>query len=209
MASANLLAQIEHSRKLAEIERAKPSVQESLNDFEKFKVEKIKTTFESDKDSQRFAASVLTLICDEKTQHPSLIARSLYKTLDARAGTPQYRALLLHVTRVIPGFKNPKKLNNVIQFFTTMQEDSQASIINGASDGKIIATARSLLRELLVKNEKLAVKNIQSRGQIEINLPQSPKYSIPTGKFVPPKGGTRKRKTLRKRTRKARKYSKK
>ena len=200
MASANLLAQIEHSQKLAEIERAKPSVQESLNDFEKFKVEKIKTTFESDKDSQRFAASVLTLICDEQTQHPSLIARSLYGTLDARAETPQYRALLLHVTHVLPGFKNPKKLNNVIQFFTTMQEDSQGTPMNGASDGKIIATAQSILRESPVKSI--------IRGQIPIKL-SKPKYSIPTGKFVPPKGGTRKRKTLRKRTRKARKYSKK
>lgn len=194
-ANENLLAQIQRSQELAMQVQATPSVQEKLNDFEEEQVARIISTFKSDNNSQ-FAASVLTLICDEQTQHPSLIARRLYGTIDARAGTPQYRALLLHVTRVLPGFKNPKKLNNVIQFFTTMQEDSQGTPMNGASDGEIIATAQSLLR-------KSPVKSI-IRGQIPIKLskPNMPR----TGKFAPRMGGTRKRKSLRKRTRKRSTY---
>lgn len=187
----NLLAQIQRSQNLAKQVQATPSVQEKLNDFEEEQVARIISTFKSDNNSQ-FAASVLTLICDEQTQHPSLIARSLYGTLDAKKGTPQYRALLLHVTRVLPGFKNPKKLNNVIQFFTTMQEDSQGTPMNGASDGKIIATAQSLLR-------KSPVKSI-IRGQIPIKKTNTAQ-GISTGKFAPRTGGTRKRKSLRKRKR--------
>jgi len=179
--------------------QAVPSVQETLNDFEEEQVEKIKTTFKSDNNSQRFASSVLTLICDEKTKHPSLIASSLYKTLNARAGTPQYSALLSHVTHVLPDFKNPKKLNNIIQFFTKTQEDAQGTPINGASDVQIIITARSLLRQSPVKS---IVK-----GQIK----PSKSYAYvppPTGKFASGKGGTRRARRTRK-TRKTRKYSKK
>ena len=147
-ANMHLLEQLRMAQERVALVQAAPSVQETLTEFEKLKINGIIYKFNSERNPSDLASDIFELLCNESTKHPTLIARRFFKTLDAKTGTPQYHELLRHIKDNLPNIPEEKRripLNNIIQFFTTMQEESQGSLMNGVSDMEIITIAKDLL----------------------------------------------------------------